>query len=531
MKDKPSWQKLNTAFLLMLLLLAAGVLLVYWTQETRATAAGRIHLVATAKARLQLQITSASDALRGLLLDPRNETERTRLQEFSSQLVKDEELQRNFPDYPALATAAKDLRDFAVGPLSAFQTRVLEMIDSEPTAATTYYAKNFPTIQQQREQLLTEISRQVSAVKDRESKRAEFAATCGIGGTVLLLLVSVLIGRAHAAAVTRPLRRLADSLEQLRQGDFSRRLSWDRKDEFVTLAEGLNRLSEDLAGVVGQVQKAGAQLSASAADIAISAKTNQTTVEDIASSTAEIGAASKQISTTATQLVKTMSEVSQVSQQTAALAGSGQASIASMESMMRQIIDASGSVTAKLAVLSEKTANINSVVTTITKVADQTNLLSLNAAIEAEKAGEYGLGFAVVAMEIRRLADQTAVATCDIEKLVKEMQSAVAAGVMGMEKFSEEVRRGTDDMTQVSRRLTDIIDQVQKLSPRFQMVNETMQAQAAGAQHIAQTLAQLTLAAEQTARSLQASNATIDQLNGATRSLHSTVARFKLASP
>ena len=92
---------------------------------------------------------------------------------------------------------------------------------------------------------------------------------------------------------------------------------------------------------------------------------------------------------------------------------------------MRQVMDAAGSINAKLAVLNEKAGNINQVVTTITKVADQTNLLSLNAAIEAEKAGEYGRGFAVVATEIRRLADQTAVATYDIEQMVKEIQSAV----------------------------------------------------------------------------------------------------------
>src|SRR6201999_4020148 len=105
---------------------------------------------------------------------------------------------------------------------------------------------------------------------------------------------------------------------------------------------------------------------------------------------------------------------------------------------------------AKLTVLSEKAGNINQVVTTITKVADQTNLLSLNAAIEAEKAGEYGRGFAVVATEIRRLADQTAVATYDIEQMVKEIQSAVATGVMGMDKFSQEVRRGVGEVQQVS---------------------------------------------------------------------------------
>ena len=227
---------------------------------------------------------------------------------------------------------------------------------------------------------------------------------------------------------------------------------------------------------------------------------------------------------------KTVNEVSVVAGQTGELAGSGQAGIARMENTMRAIMEASGSISGKLAVLNEKTANINSVVTTITKVADQTNLLSLNAAIEAEKAGEYGLGFAVVAMEIRRLADQTAVATYDIEKMVKEMQSAVSAGVMGMDKFSEEVRRGVDEIRQVSTQLAQIINQVQTLTPRFQTVNEGMHAQATGAQQISETLTQLSEAAHQTADSLRQSNISIDQLNEAARGLQTAVARFKLES-
>jgi len=250
---------------------------------------------------------------------------------------------------------------------------------------------------------------------------------------------------------------------------------------------------------------------------------------DVNFTTAQIGATSKEISATSKELVKTMNEVSHVAEETANVAGSGQSAISRMEANMRQIMEASGSITAKLAVLSEKTTNINSVVTTITKVADQTNLLSLNAAIEAEKAGEYGLGFAVVAMEIRRLADQTAVATYDIERMVKEMQSAVSAGVMGMDKFSEEVRRGVEEIRQVSTQLAQIIHQVQTLTPRFQTVNEGMHAQATGAQQISETLTQLSEAANQTAESLRQSNLAIEQLNGAARGLQTGVARFKLS--
>src|SRR5206468_470610 len=120
-----------------------------------------------------------------------------------------------------------------------------------------------------------------------------------------------------------------------------------------------------------------------------------------------------------------------------------------------------------LSVIREKANDINLVVTTITKVADQTNLLSVNAAIEAEKAGEYGLGFLVLAREIRRLADQTAVATLDIDRMVREMHTAVSAGVMEMDKFSEEVRRGVTGVGQIGGDLGRIITRVGSLSERF----------------------------------------------------------------
>ncbi|MER9419552.1 methyl-accepting chemotaxis protein [Mesorhizobium sp. M0306] len=262
--------------------------------------------------------------------------------------------------------------------------------------------------------------------------------------------------------------------------------------------------------------------------MAATSKEQQATANEIAATTTEIRATAKEISATSNELVRTMSEVSAVAEQTATLATGGQAGLARMEATMQHVMEAATAINSKLAILSEKAGNINQVVTTITKVADQTNLLSLNAAIEAEKAGQYGRGFAVVATEIRRLADQTAVSTYDIEQMVKEIQSAVAAGVMGMDKFSEEVRRGMQDVQQVGGQLYEIIQQVQGLVPRFEVANEGMQAQATGAAQISETLTQLSEAAQQTVESLQQSTLAIDELNQVSGGLRSSISRFKL---
>lgn len=344
----------------------------------------------------------------------------------------------------------------------------------------------------------------------------------------LAVVLAMLCGYFLFKAVTGPLGKLLGIVEVMRRGDFSERLSLARRDEFSTVADGINAMADDLAGLIGQIQKSGIQVNTSITEVAATSKEQQATASEIAATTTEIGATAKEISATSNELVRTMDEVSEVAEQTAKLAGGGQAGLSRMESTMQQVMEAAGAINAKLAILSEKAGNINQVVTTITKVADQTNLLSLNAAIEAEKAGQYGRGFAVVATEIRRLADQTAVSTYDIEQMVKDIQSAVAAGVMGMDKFSEEVRRGMQDVQQVGGQLSDIIEQVQGLVPRFEVANEGMQAQAAGAGQISEALVQLGEAAQQTVESLQQSTLAIDELNQVSTGLRSSVARFKL---
>jgi methyl-accepting chemotaxis protein len=312
------------------------------------------------------------------------------------------------------------------------------------------------------------------------------------------------------------------------EGDLTGHLEVQGSDAIGKLAQGVQRMVDKLSGLVTQVQQSGIQVTSSGTEIAATAKQQEATAAEQAATVNEIVATSTEISATSKELVKTMEEVAKVAESTAYAASSGQSGLDKMEETMHQVVSASSSIASKLEVLNEKAGNISTVVTTITKVADQTNLLSLNAAIEAEKAGEYGQGFAVVATEIRRLADQTAVATWDIEQMVKEMQSAVTAGVMSVEKFSEEVRRSVTEVETVGMQLTQIIEQVQALTPRFESVHEGMQSQSLGAEQIKQAMIQLSEAAQQTVESLRQSNSAIDRLNDAAHGLQAGVSLFKV---
>ncbi|HEY7329268.1 MAG TPA: methyl-accepting chemotaxis protein [Gemmataceae bacterium] len=310
--------------------------------------------------------------------------------------------------------------------------------------------------------------------------------------------------------------------------DLTARVPVESRDEMGLLAEGFNATISKIQAVVRRIREASVQLLSTAAEIAAAARQQETSVQTLGSSTAEIAASVRQISATSKELSTTMNDVSDRAGRVASLADAGRGRLENMETAVKQLVTATSSVSDKLSVIRDKADGINVVVTTITKVADQTNLLSINAAIEAEKAGEYGRGFLVVAREIRRLADQTAVATLDIENMVRLMQDAVSAGVMQMDKFNEDVRQGVTRVAELGEQMGQIIEEVHALSDRFSQVNEGVRNQSLGAQQINDAMTQVMTVAQQTRDSIEEFKRATEHQRNSVDSINQEVNQFKV---
>ncbi|MGB5959496.1 MAG: CHASE3 domain-containing protein [Coleofasciculaceae cyanobacterium] len=356
-----------------------------------------------------------------------------------------------------------------------------------------------------------------------------------LGSILVVIIIGALISFLLARLLKKSLSIAVNAAEKVSAGDLTNELETNNEikvnsnDEIGQLISTFRTMTSNLNSLISQVQHSGIQITTSTTEIAASGKELEAAVTQQVASTNEVVATAQNIANNSEQLVKTMDEVTNLSQTTAIATRGGQKDLIQMQATIRQLAESTRSISSKLGIISEKANNINSIVTTITKVADQTNLLSLNAAIEAEKAGEYGLGFSVVAREIRRLADQTAVATLDIESMVKEMQSAVSTGVMEMDKFSKEVTRSVEDVGKISQQLGDIIEQVQSLTPSFEIVSQGMESQSHSAQQISESMLQLREASLQTADALRETNSALEQLNDAAQNLREETSRFKVS--
>lgn len=348
--------------------------------------------------------------------------------------------------------------------------------------------------------------------------------------SLITLSLVAFIGLYTARIIVRSTDQLIHRVNALASGatDLTARIQIDSDDEVGQLGHGINAMIGKIQQLVGKVRESSIQLLSTASQIAATARQQESTVQEFNSSTTEIAAAVREISATSKELSGTMTEVNERANHASNLATTGQSRLGGMEDMMHELVESTASISSKLAIIREKADNINMVVTTITKVADQTNLLSINAAIEAEKAGEYGRGFLVVAREIRRLADQTAVATLDIENIVRHMHDAVSAGVMQMDKFSEQVRAGVGRVAEINAQTGEIIDEVRGLSDRFQLVNEGMRNQTIGAGQINEAMVKMSDGARRTATSLEEFNRATAHLRNSVELLNGEIAQFSI---
>lgn len=344
-----------------------------------------------------------------------------------------------------------------------------------------------------------------------------------------VLLFAIITSILFANTLTAPIREMGERVKEL--SNFDLNVVFDEKSslrEMASLSSYLNEMLHSFRAIVGQVQHSGIQVTSSATELSATAKEQEATMANQVASSGHVVSAVKEISELSTHLAETMQTVASMLGDATGFANKGQSDLLHMEDAMHHMEEASKSISGRLQAISEKAENITTVVTTINKVAEQTNLLSLNASIEAEKAGEFGRGFTVVAREIRRLADQTAVATLDIGRMVQEMQSAVSSGIMEMDKFIAEVRHSAEDVGKISIQLSLIIDRVQTLAPSFDEVNTAMGRQSQNGQRIHSLMANLSEEMDQTREALHETYSAIEQLNDAARGLQKQVSRFQI---
>ncbi len=368
-------------------------------------------------------------------------------------------------------------------------------------------------------------------------------------GFFLIFVVIVLISKN----ITKPIQYVASTLEIISKGNISE--SQEKAKEYIQkhkhqkkkddisgiIADGtvdqneITRLfntvlnmAESLSTLIGEVRSSGIKVRTSTTEIIASIREFEAIVVEQAASTMEVSSTSKEIKVTSENLADNMNVVSSSLENTSDMAEIGRKNLNIMEDELQNLIKATNSISSKLDLISNKADKISGVVTTINEISDQTNLLSLNAAIEAEKAEEYGKGFAVVAREISRLSDQTAIATKDIEYMVNEMHSAVSSGVMEMDRFGDQVRKSVTNTAKISTQLSKVIDRVNVLKPEFESVNDVMQSQATGAAQIKEAMEQLSTTAENSKQSLSEFSEAAKQLSEAVQVLQNEVLRFNV---
>ena len=411
--------------------------------------------------------------------------------------------------------------------------QVVEQAVSNPQAAS---ALSFGDSERLFETMRDSIDK-LGELEDQASHREggaaiEHGAAVGMqqGGILLVgLLGCLLLVVALPLVVLRPMRRLLSRLAQIAEGDgdLNGRLEVRSADELGQLGSAFNRFLDKLQPLIAEVGRVSGEVDAAARAMASMAATNDRLISSE-------HAALDQVSTAATQMSAAVHEVahSALSASDAAQQASGQSrdgvevvnsTIASIRQLAHEVQSASGTIEA----LAQETSSIGAVLEVIRGIAEQTNLLALNAAIEAARAGEQGRGFAVVADEVRALAARTQDSTKDIQVRIERLQGGVAKAVQAMQVGSNMARDSVERAAGVDQVLNGTSGAIQRINEMAAQIATACEEQSSVTEEIARNISDIrdlsNEAAHNSAQSMEASQ----QLSGLSRNLAQLTGRFR----
>lgn len=364
----------------------------------------------------------------------------------------------------------------------------------------------------------------VAGAKEVSKTAIWFMYGFGLAALVLSIVTSIVITRS----IKRPLNEIVGTITDIAGGDLTRRVDYQSKDELGQLCNHFN----DFVGVFQNIMVG---LVADAGKVASASTQLMSTAHLMAEGSEEVVAQANTVATAGEEMAATSNDIAHNCHLTAqsarrandaAVEGSGvvQATVTVMGSIAECVKSAAKTVE----LLGSRSDQIGAIVGTIEDIADQTNLLALNAAIEAARAGEQGRGFAVVADEVRALAERTTRATKEISDMIKSIQNETKSAVTAMEEGNKEVERGTQEAARSGRALEDILEQINAVTMQANQIATAAEEQTATTSEISSNMMQITEVVQRTARGAGETSESAKSLSEMSEDLQRVVSKFKV---
>jgi methyl-accepting chemotaxis protein len=359
--------------------------------------------------------------------------------------------------------------------------------------------------------------------------RTMAASLMAIGAVALLILIVAIV--IVASSISNPLRqlyvRVADIAEG--EGDLTRRIDvGERQDEIGQLAEKFNCFIASMRGMIQQIAEVSRTLANESNRLNATSTTISVGAEEVAAQTVTVATASEEMAATASDIANSCHMAADGAQQAAETTQAGFKVVTGTVAGIRQRGELTRQSARAVSNLGDRSEQIGAIVATIEDIADQTNLLALNAAIEAARAGEQGRGFAVVADEVRALAERTTKATKEISDMIRTIQNETRSAIVSMEEGVKGTEQGVSEAAQLEQSLASILDQVNAVTMQVSQIATAAEEQTATTSEITNNIHQVTAVIHETAQGAQVTAQTASELSELARNLEAIVGKFKL---